>query len=41
MGFMIVKLVQGLAAVMVFLFLGFGIYKFFTVIFKGLTKEKK
>lgn len=41
MGFVIVKLVQGLAAVLMLLFLGLAIFHCGKVLFKGLTKEKK
>lgn len=41
MGFVIVKCVQGLTAVLVLFFLGFAIFKFVQVIVQGLTKEKK
>ncbi len=41
MGFVLVKISQGIGAALLFLFIGLAIYKFFTVIFYGLTRKGK
>lgn len=41
MGFILVKVTQGVASVLILGFFGLAIFKFGQVIFRGFTKEKK